>query len=103
MDKSIGLTKAARYEIRVKGVLDARWQTWFDGMTITSGDDETIISGTVADQAALHSLLLRIRDLGLPLIAVNQVEADPPSEVPHCGDGDVLPANCAKRVTDVTQ
>jgi hypothetical protein len=75
MSKSIGLTQAAVYEIRVKGALDARWQTWFEGMTIMMGDGETIISGTVADQAALHSLLLRIRDLGLPLIAVNQIKA----------------------------
>jgi hypothetical protein len=75
MSKSIGLTQAGQYEIRVKGVLDARWQTWFEGMTITTNDDETIIRGTVADQAALHSLLLRIRDLGMPLIAVNQIEA----------------------------
>jgi hypothetical protein len=74
MSKSIGLTQATRYEIRVKGALDARWQTWFEGMTITASDDETIIRGTVADQIALHSLLTRIRDLGLPLIAVNQIE-----------------------------
>ncbi len=74
MSKPIGLTQAARYEIRVKGELDARWQVWFEDMTITASDDETIIRGTVADQAALHSLLLRIRDLGLPLIALNQVE-----------------------------
>ncbi len=76
MSKSIGLTQAAQYEIRVKGELDARWQAWFEGMTITASDDETSICGMVADQAALHSLLLRIRDLGLPLIAVNQIEAD---------------------------
>jgi len=74
MNTSIGLTRAAHYEIRVKGELDARWESWFEGMTITPGDDETILSGTVADQSALHSLLLRIRDLGLPLIAVNQIE-----------------------------
>jgi len=74
MSKPIGLTQAAEYEIRVKGELDARWQAWFEGMTITTVDDETIFSGTVVDQAALHSLLMRIRDLGLPLIAVNQVE-----------------------------
>ena len=74
MSKPIGLTQAAQYEIRVKGALDPRWQSWFEGMTIMTGDDETIISGTVTDQVALHSLLTRIRDLGLPLIAVNQVE-----------------------------
>ncbi len=73
MSKPIGLTQAAVYEIRVKGVLDVRWQSWFEGMTITIAGDETLIRGTVADQAALHSVLLRIRDLGLPLIAVNQV------------------------------
>jgi hypothetical protein len=74
MSTSIGLTKGGQYKIRVKGVLDPRWQAWFEGMTITAGGDETIISGTVADQVALHSLLARIRDLGLPLIAVNQIE-----------------------------
>ena len=76
MSKSIGLTQATEYEIRVKGELDTRWQSWFEGMTITAGDDETIIRGTVADQVALHSLLTRIRDLGLPLIAVNPVERE---------------------------
>ncbi len=81
MKNTIGLTQAGQYEIRVKGTLDARWQTWFEGMTITTSDDETIISGKVADQTALHSLLTRIRDLGLPLIAVNQIETGPSSEV----------------------
>jgi hypothetical protein len=80
MKNTIGLTQAGQYEIRVKGALDARWQSWFEGMTITASDDETIIHGTVADQIALHSLLTRIRDLGLPLIAVNQMEAGPSSE-----------------------
>ncbi len=80
MSKVIGLTQAAKYEIRVKGELDARWQTWFEGMTITASADETIIRGTVADQTALHSLLTRIRDLGLPLIAVNQIETGPSSK-----------------------
>ncbi len=80
MNTSIGLTKAAQYEIRVKGTLDGRWQTWFEGMTITASGDETIIRGTVADQTALHSLLMRIRDLGLPLIAVNQIETGPSSK-----------------------
>jgi hypothetical protein len=81
MSKSIGLTKPAQYEIRVKGVLVARWQTYFEGMTITASADETIICGMVADQIALHSLLTRIRDLGLPLIAVNQNGTGPSAEV----------------------
>lgn len=74
MKSTIGLTQAGQYEIRVKGVLDGRWQSWFEGMTITASDDETILRGAIADQVALHSLLTRIRDLGLPLIAVNQID-----------------------------
>ena len=63
-----------RYEIRVKGHLDARWAAWFDGLTLTHGSDgTTIIRGPVADQAALHGLLQKVRDLGLPLISVNHV------------------------------
>lgn len=63
-----------RYEIRVKGRLDARWAAWFDGLALThSSDGTTIIHGLVADQAALHGLLQKIRDLGLPLISVNHV------------------------------
>ncbi len=73
MSKAIGLTQAAQYEIRVQGELDARWESWFAGLTIMVANGETIIRGTMADQAALHSLLQRIRDLGLPLLAVNQV------------------------------
>jgi hypothetical protein len=65
-----------RYEIRVEGHLDTRWAAWFDGLTLTQGSDgTTIIHGPVADQAALHGLLQKIRDLGLPLISVNHVEA----------------------------
>ena len=63
-----------RYEIRVKGHLDTRWAAWFDGLTLTRGSGgTTIIHGPVADQAALHGLLQKIRDLGLPLISVNHV------------------------------
>jgi hypothetical protein len=63
-----------RYEICVKGRLDTRWAAWFDGLTLTHGSDgTTIIYGPVADQAALHGLLQKIRDLGLPLISVNHV------------------------------
>ena len=61
-----------RYEICVKGHLDARWGAWFDGLTLTHGSDgTTTIHGPVADQAALHGLLQKVRDLGLPLISVN--------------------------------
>ena len=61
-----------RYEIRVKGHLGTRWAAWFDGLAIAPGSDgTTVIEGPVADQAALHGLLQKIRDLGLPLISVN--------------------------------
>jgi hypothetical protein len=62
-------------KIRVKGRIDEHWSDWFEGLTITHTDqDETILSGTVVDQAALYGILTRIRDLGLPLISVNRIE-----------------------------
>jgi hypothetical protein len=64
---------SAHYQIKVKGKLDASWAAGFEGLTITAVSHQTILSGTVADQAALHSLLTKIRDLGLPLISVNLV------------------------------
>jgi len=61
------------YEIRVKGHLNARWADWFDGLTLTQeSDGTTVLSGSLMDQAALHGLLGKVRDLGLPLIAVRQ-------------------------------
>jgi hypothetical protein len=70
---------SSRYEIRIGGRLAPRWATWFDGMTLTTaGDGTTVLSGPVADQAALHGVLARIRDLGLPLIAVTRLDTDPP-------------------------
>ena len=65
------------YEIRVKGNLDLRWSDWFDGFSITPvGDGETLLIGSVADQAALHGVLHKIRDLGLPLLSVQRLEGD---------------------------
>jgi hypothetical protein len=65
------------YEIRLKGHLEARWVKWFDGMSITLDDNgNTLLSGPVADQAALHGLLKKVRDLGLALLSVNSVEPD---------------------------
>ena len=67
------------YDIRVKGHLHGRWGPWFDGMRLTpDSDGTTLIHGYVVDQAALHGLLQRIRDTGLPLVSVTQVEPDPP-------------------------
>jgi len=62
------------YEIRIKGHLDDRWSDWFGGLTITLEEDgNTLLTGPVVDQAALHSLLKKVRDLGMPLISVNFV------------------------------
>ena len=65
------------YEIRVRGKLDQKWSDWFDGFTITPASDaETKLIGTVADQAALHGMLHKIRDLGLPLLSVQRLEGN---------------------------
>jgi hypothetical protein len=65
------------YQIRVKGSLDGKWSDWFDGFTITAQEnEESVLTGPVADQAALHGLLAKIRDLGLPLLSVKRVEDD---------------------------
>jgi hypothetical protein len=63
-----------RYELRVRGVLDSRWSGWFEGLEVTSDDRETIIAGPVADQAALHGLLAKVRDLGLELLSVRRID-----------------------------
>jgi len=61
------------YEIRLKGHLNVRWADWFDGLTLTQeSDGTTLLSGPIVDQAALHGLLGKVLDLGLPLIAVNR-------------------------------
>lgn len=73
--------EAARYEIRLKGHLDARWAAWFDGLRLgLERDGTTVIDGRVADQAALHGLLQKVRDIGLPLISVSCVEPDQPDK-----------------------
>ena len=65
------------YEIRVKGHLDQRWSMWFDGMRITNEENgETIISGSLPDQAALHSMLVKVYNLNLTLISVSRIETD---------------------------
>ena len=64
-----------RYEIRLKGRLDARWAAWFDGLSLThEADGTTLIHGPVVDQAALHGVLQKVRDLALPLVSVIQVD-----------------------------
>jgi hypothetical protein len=64
----------SRYEIRLGGRLEPRWAAWFDGMSLTRTDDgSTVLTGPAVDQAALHGLLRKVRDLGLPLLAVAQI------------------------------
>lgn len=63
------------YEIRIKGHLDDKWADRFEGLTITLEEDgDTLLTGPVVDQAALHGLLKKVRDLGMPLISVSPVE-----------------------------
>ena len=69
-----GASSPARYEIRIEGVLDSRWASWFEGLQVTSNGGETVISGQLVDQAALHGLLTRVRDLGLCLISVRRLD-----------------------------
>ena len=68
---------AAQYEVRVRGQLGSRWAAWFDGLTLTADDDgSTVIRGPLQDQAALHGLIQKLRDLGLPLVSLNQIPLD---------------------------
>jgi hypothetical protein len=78
--------ETAQYEIRVQGHLEPRWAAWFDGMALSrEGDGTTLIRGRVVDQAALHGLLQKVRDVGLPLVSVRNVTTDgstaPPSNL----------------------
>ena len=77
------------YEIRLKGRLDGRWAAWFDGLSLTpESAGTTLIHGPVADQAALHGLLTKVRDLGLPLVSVTRVGptgSDASTSEPHQG------------------
>jgi len=73
-------SNAQYYEIRLKGHLEARWVKWFDGLAITLEENgDTLLTGPVIDQAALHGLLKKVRDLGMPLVSVNPVEPGPPT------------------------
>jgi hypothetical protein len=75
--------ESGQYEIRVQGHLAGRWTAWFDGLTlIRKNDGTTLIRGPAADQAALHGLLQKVRDTGLPLVSVTQLEPDAPASPP---------------------
>lgn len=65
------------YQVRIKGHLDQRWAGWFEGLTLSLEENgETVLTGPVVDQAALHGLLKKVRDVGLPLLSVNRLEID---------------------------
>ena len=66
----------AQYRIKLKKRLDDKWSDWFEQMALSTGGGQTILTGPVADQAALHGLLIRIRDLNLTLLAVERIEPD---------------------------
>jgi hypothetical protein len=78
---TVGPDPVPEYEIRVAGRLAARWSTWFDGLTIASdADGTTVIRGPVVDQAALHGLIQKLRDVGIPLISLTQIPNNAPAE-----------------------
>ena len=71
------------YQIRITGQLGPGWADWFEGLTVTLDGGDTLISGPIADQAALHGLLKRVRDLGMALVSVGPVDPEPQQ-----GDGE---------------
>jgi len=82
--------EAGRYEIRIQGHLETRWAAWFDGLILSNDSDgTTVISGLVADQSALHGLLHKVRDVGLPLVSVTRVDQPiPPAPSPTRQQGE---------------
>ena len=77
------------YEIRLQGHLDPRWSAWFDDMQMAHHDDgTTAVRGPVVDQSALHGLLVRLHDLGLPLLSVSQIKPHQPQHPTPTSDGD---------------
>ena len=91
--------ESALHEIRVQGHLDDRWAHWVEGLTFTrERDGTTTLTGPLLDQAALHGVLTRIRDLGLPLVSLRRVCPDrPDSEASHASEGGSISMNATKR------
>jgi hypothetical protein len=72
------MTQPLIYQIRIRGHLGRQWRDWFEGLTILLEEDgNTVLEGSVTDQSALHGILKKIRDLGLPLLSVNSVGPNP--------------------------
>src|SRR5215208_416738 len=94
--------KLVAYEIRVKGHLDESWSEWFDGLTITNLESgETVLRGEIVDQAALHGVLSKVRDLNLPLIAVSS--AGPERQDPAIRSTEHLPKRERRRAWTLLQ
>ena len=83
-DRTAFTDPVKNYEIRVQGVLAQRWSAWFDGLTIdtNAGDGTTAIRGPIVDQAALHGLLQKLRDVGVPLISLTELTTTQPASQP---------------------
>jgi hypothetical protein len=79
LDPQADSSQPMAYQIRITGQLGSLWADWFEGLTITLDGADTLITGPVVDQAALHGLLKRVRDLGMPLVSVGPVEPGPPT------------------------
>jgi len=82
--------KVRIYQIRIEGQLGRQWTDWFDGLSITPGEDgTTLLTGPVIDQSALHGLLKKVRDLGAPLVSVNRMETDGSSNPDQITKGEI--------------
>ena len=78
------------YQIRIEGQFGQQWTDWFDGLSITPGEDgTTLLTGPVIDQSALHGLLKKVRDLGTPLVSVNRMETDGSSNPNEITKGEI--------------
>jgi hypothetical protein len=82
--------EAIIYQIRIEGQFGQQWTDWFDGLSITVGEDgTTLLTGPVIDQSALHGLLKKVRDLGAPLVSVNRMETDGSSDPNQITKGEI--------------
>jgi hypothetical protein len=89
LNQNIDLNQPVVYQIRIKGQLDSQWADWFAGLTIILEDDgNSLLTGPVVDQAALHGLLKKVRDLGMPLVSISPVVSSP-SETLGTGQADI--------------
>jgi hypothetical protein len=87
-DQKTNPSQPVVYQIRIKGHLGSQWTDWFEGLTITLEEDgDTLFTGPVVDQAALHGLLKKVRDLGMPLVSVSPLEPGPSTTLPSASLG----------------